>query len=162
MTKDLAYISECAVLQTVSSFRATSPSAMTVSDSSCLSSKCFRYWIRVLKLLWISGFCIKEILRRNREKFTDIEKIRHSRECFAIFNSVDISGVWPIDRLMSLAETPFFMRSWVRRRAEIFFIHVQSPSFRHIVSNKVVKSDGIYLLLSLKYRIICDTIRNNE
>ena len=66
-------------------------------------------------------------------------------------------GFWPIDRLMS-----FFYAKLGETSGEIFFIHVQSPSFRHIVSNKVVKSDGIYLLLSLKYRIICDTIRNNE
>ena len=63
---------------------------------------------------------------------------------------------------MSLAETPLFMRSWVRRWEKSSSYIVCITVLCHIVSNKIVETVRMYLLLLLKYHIESDIIRKNR
>ena len=58
---------------------------------------------------------IEKFLRSYVEVLTYIKEVRHGRKGSSTFDCTNISGICPMERLMSLADTPFFVRSSASR-----------------------------------------------
>lgn len=78
-----------------------------------------------MKLFRILGTDIEKFLRRNGEKFADIEKVRHGRKRFSVFDGIDISRVLTDGETHVSCGNAFIHAKLDKAPGKVFLIHIR-------------------------------------